>query len=130
MKRLVVALVAVVAVLFGAVPANAAVKTTYNKTAKSVATAIHCKSYKHEKSAGPYAKDLGTCKLGSKPVNVITFKNSKQQATWAVVVQSIMPKSNYFCSAPGTALWTDRASKADAAWLCKKVKNGKVKHGF
>lgn len=83
-KLVVLVLAAVLSITLLQQPASAAkkFKPGFNQKATSVAKAITCKNVRSKSGAGEFTKSSLVCDLKGRRVNVITFKDIRQQMEW------------------------------------------------
>ncbi|WP_377323105.1 hypothetical protein ACFJIY_00445 [Pimelobacter simplex] len=116
MHRL-VAIASIVAalVLSAAAPSQAAYRPKYDQQAKAVAKAIGCKNVRLASGASGTTKSSLVCNLRGKRVNIITFKNERQQIQWLDLVDLAFPDGGYVGVARGVVAVAKNGNRAAAS---------------
>ncbi|MEO9322083.1 hypothetical protein ABFT23_01250 [Nocardioides sp. C4-1] len=125
--RLVGLLIVSLAVVIGGtvqVPAQAAYQGGYNREAAAVASKIRCKNPRLHDRGGATKSSL-VCNLRGKRVNVITFRNERQQTDWLDVVDLAFPDGGYVGVGRGVVVVAYNGNRAAASAGARAI-NGAV----
>lgn len=124
-RPLAVASLTAALVLTAAAPSQAAYRPGYNQQAKAVAKAVGCKSVRLAEGAGGMTKSSLVCNLRGKRVNLITFKNERQQIQWLDLVDIAFPDGGYVGVARGVVVVAKNGNRAAASTGARAL-NGAV----
>ncbi len=98
MQKFLIGLVAALVVTMGApVPVEAAQPVDgFRTSASKIAKQIHCKNPRRRDGGDTVTYSSLVCNLKGKRVNVITFKNKRQQRTWLGLVFLAFPRGKHY----------------------------------
>jgi hypothetical protein len=113
------------ALALSAAPAQAA--TYYGRTARSVASQIHCVDFVGHGGGGITYK-AGVCYLNGKRVNVITFTNRTQQRSWNAVAKAAFGTGFYWGNGTGALVVAKNGNRPAAALGARRLP-GTVQRG-
>lgn len=98
-----------------AAPAEAAPRPGYNQQAKAVAKSVGCKNVRLASGSSGMTKSSLVCNRRGKRVNIVTFKNERQQVQWLDWVDLAFPDGGYVGVARGVVVVAKNGNRAAAS---------------
>jgi hypothetical protein len=124
-----VATATAVAVVLPLAPAQAAYVGGYNKTATTVAKKIHCKNPRLHDGGGQTKTSL-VCDLRGTRINVITFKNERQETSWLDRVDDAFPDGGFVGVGRGVVIVAYNGNRTAASKGAAAVNGAVVRVGY
>lgn len=129
MRASLASIILAIATMAVAAPAHAQARADiyFGYTSSRVASAIDCQRFDGN-GGGQFNKDSGVCFLKGYRVNVITFANTRQQASWMSKARAGFGPNFWWGWSPGVVIVAKNGNKAAAQTGAFAV-DGKTMHG-